>query len=102
MTNNELALPKNLRDVVHEYNQKVAASGDAVKAFEAAGNALKSAATIGGVWVKFTSIRAASGKPSEVRLEAHLRRAEHRAHGQCRRQAPMATKPCFTRPLHAR
>jgi hypothetical protein len=50
MTNNELALPKNLRDVVQEYDQKIAAVADAVKAFEAAGDALKTAATIGGVW----------------------------------------------------
>jgi hypothetical protein len=47
---NEIALPKNLRDVVDEYDQKLAATADAVKAFESAGDALKSAATIAGVW----------------------------------------------------
>ena len=39
--NTELALPKNLRDVVEEYDQKQSAAGDAVKAFAAAGYALK-------------------------------------------------------------
>ena len=49
-TNTELALPKNLRDIVAEYDQKLAAIPEAIKAFEDAGNALKTAATIGGTW----------------------------------------------------
>jgi Domain of unknown function (DUF4942)/Uncharacterised methyltransferase family (DUF6094) len=48
--NTELALPKNLNDVVAEYDQKIATVSNTVKAFEAAGNALKTASTIGGVW----------------------------------------------------
>jgi hypothetical protein len=50
MAANEIALPKNLRDVVAEYDQKLAAAADTVKAFQSAGDALKTAATIGGVW----------------------------------------------------
>ena len=40
MTTTELALPKNLRDIVDEYDKKYAAAADAIKAFEAAGDAL--------------------------------------------------------------
>ena len=46
----DIALPKNLRDIVDEYDHKVASATSAVKAFEAAGDALKTASTIGGVW----------------------------------------------------
>lgn len=47
---NALALQRSLSDVVAEYEQKLAAVGQAISAFEAAGTALKTAATIGGTW----------------------------------------------------
>lgn len=50
MTVTDLSLQKNLSDVVEEYNKKFAAVNDAVKAFSKAGDELKSAATIAGVW----------------------------------------------------
>lgn len=36
MTSSDIALPKNLRDIVDEYDQKVTAAADAVRAFESA------------------------------------------------------------------
>src|SRR4051812_25195433 len=46
----QLALLRNLPDVVAEYDEKVANAGHAVVAFEAAGNALKMVACVGGTW----------------------------------------------------
>jgi hypothetical protein len=43
-------LQRSLSDVVAEYEHKLAALPDALKAFNAAGDDLKSAATIGGTW----------------------------------------------------
>jgi hypothetical protein len=47
---NALALQRSLRDVVAEYDQKLAAIPQAIADFEAAGNAIKTAACIGGTW----------------------------------------------------
>lgn len=44
------ALPPSLRDVIAEYDQKSAAMTEAVRAFEKAGLAIKSAATVAGVF----------------------------------------------------
>jgi type I restriction-modification system DNA methylase subunit len=49
-TSGQLALQRNLADVVAEYEQKIDAVPHAVAAFEAAGNSLKMAACIGGTW----------------------------------------------------
>jgi hypothetical protein len=51
---NELALQRSLADVVAEYDTKAAALDDAASTFEAAGNALKMAATIGGTYGDMT------------------------------------------------
>ncbi len=47
---NALSLQRNLRDVVTEYYGKVFAITQALADFQAAGNALKTAACIGGTW----------------------------------------------------
>ncbi len=47
---NQLAIIRRLPDFIAEYDQKAAQAKQAVEAFEAAGNALKTAATIGGTW----------------------------------------------------
>jgi Domain of unknown function (DUF4942)/Uncharacterised methyltransferase family (DUF6094) len=47
---NALSLQRNLKDVVAEYDQKVAAVPQAIADFEAAGNAVKTAACIAGTW----------------------------------------------------
>jgi hypothetical protein len=47
---NEIALQKNLRDVVAEYDQKLAAIPGAISAFTKAGDDVKAAVTIAGVW----------------------------------------------------
>lgn len=44
------ALQRSLSDVVAEYDRKLAAIGDGIRTFEQAGNALKMAATIGGMY----------------------------------------------------
>lgn len=46
----EIALQRSLSDVVDEYDAKVAAIPATLATFEAAGNALKMASTIGGTW----------------------------------------------------
>lgn len=46
----DLALQRSLSDVVAEYEHKLAALPVALQAFEAAGDELKMAATIGGTW----------------------------------------------------
>ena len=48
MTVTDLALQKNINDVLEEYNQKAAAADDALKAFQKAGDDLKTAATMAG------------------------------------------------------
>ena len=53
-TGTEISIPRRLESWVTEYEAKVAAIPDAIAAFEAAGTALKSAATIGGVWGEIT------------------------------------------------
>jgi hypothetical protein len=50
----QLALLRSLPDVVEEYNQKLAGIPQAIAAFEAAGTALKAAATISGTWGETT------------------------------------------------
>jgi hypothetical protein len=47
---NALALARNLRDVVAEYDQKVAAVPKAIADFEDAGDTIKAAACVGGTW----------------------------------------------------
>src|ERR1700724_887951 len=48
------ALQKSLPEIVDEYDRKLAAIGDQVRAFERAGDDLKMAATIGGVYGDMT------------------------------------------------
>jgi hypothetical protein len=67
--NTELALPKNLNDVVADYDQKVAAIAHAVKAFEAAGNALRFASTIAGVWA---DVRIDTGSVHDRQIQESL------------------------------
>jgi hypothetical protein len=50
MSTTALALQKSLTDVIAEYDEKVAAAGEVIKVFEAAGTSLKSAATVCGTW----------------------------------------------------
>lgn len=50
MNSSEISLQRNLRDVVAEYDQKLAAVDSVVSAFKKAGDDLKSASIIGGVW----------------------------------------------------
>jgi hypothetical protein len=47
---NAVALQRNLRDIVDEYDEKLANIPQAISNFEAAGTALKSAACISGTW----------------------------------------------------
>lgn len=47
---NEIAFRRTLSAIVEEYNSKVAALWSAIAAFNAAGEALKSAATVSGTW----------------------------------------------------
>lgn len=49
---NTIALLPRLSDFVEEYDRKVAALPAAIKAFEEAGDAIKTAVTIGGTWGK--------------------------------------------------
>jgi hypothetical protein len=49
-TSTNIALQKSLQDVIAEYDAKKAAIKNAKEAFEEAGNALKTACTIAGVW----------------------------------------------------
>lgn len=47
---NDVAFRRTLSAIVEEYNAKVEAIPSAIAAFNAAGDALKSAATISGTW----------------------------------------------------
>ena len=53
-TGSEISIPRRLESWVTEYEAKVAGITDAITAFDAAGTALKAAATIGGVWGEIT------------------------------------------------
>lgn len=68
----DLALPLRLSDIVAEYARKLAGIDQAVKDFEAAGNALKMAATIGGT---FGGITIDTGHVYEGSLKEHLLRS---------------------------
>lgn len=46
----EISIPRRLESWISEYEAKVAAIPDAIAAFEAAGNAVKAAACVGGTW----------------------------------------------------
>jgi len=63
------ALQRSLPDVVAEYEHKLAAVPDAIATFNAAGDALKMAATIGGTWGE-TTIN--TGSVYECTLEESL------------------------------
>jgi len=47
---NELALPRSIAAVIEEYDLKVSQIKETIAAFEAAGNDLKNASTVGGTW----------------------------------------------------
>ena len=66
---NALALARNLRDVVAEYDQKVAAAPQAIADFEAAGDTIKAAACVGGTWGD-TSIE--TGSVSDRKIKESL------------------------------
>jgi hypothetical protein len=66
---NALTMQRNLRDIVAEYDQKVAATSKTIADFQAAGNALRLAACIGGTW-GHTNIE--SGTVSEHTLKDSL------------------------------
>lgn len=71
----QLALQRNLSDVVAEYDLKVAAVPQAIAAFETAGNALKTAACVGGTWGE-TSINTGSVYDSHLK-DSLLKSAWH-------------------------
>jgi hypothetical protein len=79
------ALQRSLTDVIAEYDAKLAALPQAMTDFEAAGNALKMAATIGGTFGDVTIdtghnyVDSSRPGPAALGLEARLRRPEHRA-----------------------
>lgn len=73
---NELSIPRRLEAWIAEYDAKIAAIPDAITAFEAACNAVKAAACIGGTWGEET-IDTGRGI-SERTMERGLRRSAWR------------------------
>lgn len=69
---NELSIPRRLESWVAEYDAKIAGIPNAVAAFEAAGLALKAAATISGTWGEETLN---TGHVYHKTMEASLRRS---------------------------
>jgi len=76
MASTDIALPKNIRDVIDEYEQKIAAAEQAVKDFEAAGDALKTAATVGAIRPR---LRRCARSPCSTYCPSTLIRADRRA-----------------------